>query len=507
MSMLPLPESAEHRAPGLLLPTNRWNLLAFLTSGLVTPREGLEKYYSDLLESCPGRLPLLTGPCPDGLSELLAREDPVTAFPVLLEFDSATRIDESAPAAYGAVAPAVVLDVAQIAAVHFRSEAELEEHHLRGQDFANMPTDEVSLRVSPALFGGGSASLAELTTWLRSLPRPRLADADFRAADRQSGALVAALNSAPGDSALLSAIVGLLRTPAASSSGAPWMSTWWMGKQRGRAGSPNDRVFRAMCDAIWSSTTSSWRSSEAINQVRASAKLTGDVRRTYDIAFERLQEVLANKRDLDPLSQRPGREVLQALVLFLLRPDPVRIARWEGHGAVPTVLSTAMFMAGLLAGRRSLPSDMRPLPLDQLARSIEIAWLLGAQAPTLTVDSSSPDVIRLVDDNGKVVLECERGIPKLAELVESQSDSLDDELLLALCREQGWDDLVAATTDVAGVGVQLESLPSRRLRLTVSGFPSWTFAVDRVRFKGRLEGIDPTSESEAMKALRASLVR
>lgn len=506
MNTLPMLEpTAPGDFPVFYLPTNRWNLLAFLTAGLVTPRQGLTKYYADLLDDCPGRLPLISGPCPDGLTELLSREDPLTAFPVLIEFDSAIQIPAHTPVGAGVTAPELVVDVVHIAAVHFRNDAELEEHRLRGGDFANMPGDEIPLRVSPQMFGGGSTSIEELTGWLRALPRPRLADADFRGADRQAGALVAALDVAPGDPSLLSTIVGLVRTPPGHASSATWLSAWWMGRQRGRAGSASDRVLRSACDAVWSSDVSSWRSSDALTRVRSGLRLTGDDRRTYEVAFERLREVLANQRDLDPLSPRPGREVLQALVLFLLRPDPSRIAKWEGHGGSPAVLCTAMYLAGLLFGRRSLPSELRPLLLDRMARRLEIAWLLGLPVPEIAVETSTPHVVRVVGADGAIVLERERSLARLSELLEKGLPSDANVLALAVCREQGWEDLVEATAEVAGSGLRLESLPARRLKITVSGTPFWSFSVNAVGFGKRLLEVDPQAETEAMRELRASL--
>ena len=40
--------------------TNRHNLLAMLGARLIGPRAMFSKYYPDLLETCPGRIPLLS---------------------------------------------------------------------------------------------------------------------------------------------------------------------------------------------------------------------------------------------------------------------------------------------------------------------------------------------------------------------------------------------------------------------------------------------------------------
>lgn len=502
MMNLPFPEDEADVSGPLFLPTNRWNLLAFLTAGIVTPREGLTKYYADLLGDCPGRLPLIANRCPADVASYVSREDPVTAFPVLLELEQTFTAPDGTPTHGPFSAPEVVLDVSSLAAVHFRSTAELEEHRLRAGDFANMPDDAVPLRVSPELFQG-SGSVDELTSWLGSLPKAKLSGADFRGVDRQSGAVVATLSAAPGDPAVLSMLAALVTDAPLTESSAEWLGSWWRGRQRGRAGSANDRVFRAACDVIWSSEDSAWRSSEALPMIRTGVKLTAADRSTYDAAFTRIGEVLANQRDFEPLTPRPGREVIQALLLFLLRPDPARLARWNSHEGTLHVAMTAMYFAGLMFGRRAMASDLRTRQLDRLGRRLEIAWLLNGEMPRYVVHAEG-DVVRL-EGPGGVVFERPRVVPTLAELLRPGLPDSAQGPALEVCREQDWAELVEATAEAIGSDVRVEPLAAKRMRISTRGFPTWNLRIDLAAFTERLRAITPEAETPAMRELRGVL--
>ena len=121
--------------PGpVLLVTNRYNLLEFLSAGLVLPQPAISKYYVDLLQMAPGRLPLVRGPVHSTVVDHVSSEDP-TAFAVVLEVDSALLGDSAVPARTATVgrhalsaqeadiwAPAGVLPLSAICAIHFRSQ-------------------------------------------------------------------------------------------------------------------------------------------------------------------------------------------------------------------------------------------------------------------------------------------------------------------------------------------------------------------------------------------------
>src|SRR5438132_5355621 len=74
-----------HAPPAqVLLLTNRNNLVEFLTRGLITPPEVMQKYYADLGEACPHALVLLREDPSAELAEMMMRQSP-TAFPVLVD--------------------------------------------------------------------------------------------------------------------------------------------------------------------------------------------------------------------------------------------------------------------------------------------------------------------------------------------------------------------------------------------------------------------------------------
>jgi len=502
------PELQQPATPRLLLPTNRWNLLAFLTSGLVTPREGLSKYYVDLLEACPGRLPLLTRSCPPEIQRLSSSEDPRTAFPVLIEVSpsiTAGRPEDPIVLDGLILVPDTIVDISQVVAVHFRNQAELDEHQVRVNDFANMPADEIVLRVSPELFEGEAVDIDAAIAALQAIPVPALASARHVQADRQSGAVLAALAIAPGDVALVQTLLGLAGDEPPE--GADWLGLWWDGRQRRRVSDSNGRLFRVVCDQIWSTDLNRWRPSDLLQGVRRNLNLRGEEQKAHDSMFERMDDVLSNRREFERLRNQPNRAVVQALLLFLLRPDPTRLAKWESHGAAGTVHATAMYFAGLLAGRRALPAELRPLGLERHARALERAMLTGAPPPPLTIDVSDPDRLRVRDQDGAIVLERIRTRARLSELLRAPISEEVQEGALQVCREQGWDDVVEFTIELDSEPLSIQSLPSRRLRISSRGIPKPSFAVDLDAFSVRLSKVDPEAESEAMNSLRTLLTR
>ena len=71
-----------------LVYTNRFNLLEILSRRLIPPRSGFddERYFSDLAELCPGRVPVVAGPVSSDVLQHVSAPG-ASAFPVALELD------------------------------------------------------------------------------------------------------------------------------------------------------------------------------------------------------------------------------------------------------------------------------------------------------------------------------------------------------------------------------------------------------------------------------------
>src|SRR4051812_34284096 len=75
-------QAKEDARPWLVL-TNRSNVVDYIASGLVRPKEGLEKYYVDLSDLVSLRVPVVLGPLSPELTAHVAERP--TQFPVALE--------------------------------------------------------------------------------------------------------------------------------------------------------------------------------------------------------------------------------------------------------------------------------------------------------------------------------------------------------------------------------------------------------------------------------------
>ena len=153
--------------------TNRYNLLEYLASQLVEPVESFTKYYRDLLEYAPGRLPLISSPFDPAVVAQVSSED-VTSFPVALEIDAKalgsgtpTATLSGSERAMQAWAPAGTIPLASVIAIHFRTPAELEEHQLRA--YENVRHVQDRYRVSPQLFEASGGASEGLTEWLEAM--------------------------------------------------------------------------------------------------------------------------------------------------------------------------------------------------------------------------------------------------------------------------------------------------------------------------------------------------
>ena len=98
-------------------------------------------------------------------------------------------------------------------------------------------------------------------------------------------------------------------------------------------------------------------------------------------------------------------------------------------------------------------------------------------------------------------------LPRLSELLESGLPAPAMTAALALCREQGWGEVVEATAEVPAPGLRIEALPSRRVRVTAAGLLEWNLVVDGDALARKLVDVEPRDESPLMRALRHELTR
>lgn len=508
--------------------TNRYNLLEFLSSGLITPVAGIMKYYPDLLDLCPGRVPLVRGPLGANALRLVSDDDP-SSFPVAFELKAAAA-SRSVPALTsegpanlkvgeaGADAWAVggVIPITAVAKVHFRSERELNEHLARG--YENVPSEIVPMAVSPRLFDGSTGDAAAVTSWLGALPATDSGTPDaFQLADRIAGARALALIATPADPAFIRGVAALFgaKGKAATKRSAQEPFPRWLTldalynpeAQSAKGADLNEKLFRA-CVAVLQQTqrTTSWRPLEilgAVEQRVRSGKLNKKDEVELDRNVEPIRAILRNDRDFRPFKPNAGLDIAKALLMVLLRPDPTRLRAWSSadSGATETVELAAAVLAGYLVGYKRLPTSLRDprwdrliakLQAEELNSNVEDAvFTFGDAAARLDVeDIRSTGLgggVSIIWD-GNPILTREAPPETAAEWLARVDPTAPEfrALVLQVCGKLGWADCIRTEVAFASGSFTTSVTEKGEIRILFAGIPNVTHDVVAEAFKRRL---------------------
>ena len=558
--------------------TNRYNLLEILAAGAITPREGYSKYYEDLLALAPGRVPLVRGPLSKALCELVMGGE-TDVFPVAIEIapeslsgiskgmdklgallvrapsGELTKNASSNDATIMALAPAQTIPLTAVIRAHFRSDGERREHERRS--YENVPMNLVPLEVTPSLFHDGARGLSvdeNIVPWLESLPAVAGGQAErFERADRIAGALTMVLSTLPGRGEHFEKAAALLNgavhgnapgqaTPGAKRkssktatkrSGSPgpsrrpvlpdWLATLTMGGDVSNA-DLETRLFHAALTVLTGITRSSgWRPVEilgAVDKKMREGKLSKAEENTLTPIIAGMRAILRNERELQPFKADTGLEVAKALLLVLLRPDPVKFGTWSRseYAITDSVWSTAAALVGALAGFKRLPIQLRNEALVSYFGERSAAELngdhTGASEARLSFGGARPvealtrtegdsEVLALLVGESTLVTR-KKAPPTLAEMMASID--LEDEKvsgqLSEVCRLLGWDDCLETTISLPGTEFSARSGRRGSLTIHVTGWAEVSTRVDVPRFKERLsrEGI-ARKHNEAVRGL------
>jgi hypothetical protein len=505
--------------------TNRYNLLQMLGSQLLEPVEAFSKYYRDLLEQCPGRLPLIGQPFPADLVALVSSEDP-TAFPVAIEVDPAVLGPETPTAdlvnssmndgSTLAWAPAGVIPIDRVKAIHFRTEGELDEHRVR--DYENVRHASDRYRVTPDLFGSHGQGAASLTEWLRSLPAPaEQVSPDGVPGDRLGGALALMAAQCPP---LEAAIETLRRCIEAAPSRkgkrpyADWMVAVIQGSTSRRPGVDEILFAVALRTFAHADTAQSWRGADVLSSIWnvVGSRLEADDRDRLGQHFARMKEIIRSERPFERL--RPhGPPAEKGLLLALLRPDPVRLAAWgsDETGAEWPETLTAAALVGALKGRQRIPVELRDREIDALLAAREAAaWNTSARStillepvPPVRYDNRSlggADRVRLTVGRSTLMTWDVRALGQFEPDQEGTAlenrDLSVEPAVIALCDELGWND--CTLTEIETSGRALQPVDASGTTYSVEGPVTVRRTLDSVRLQARLDSPE-TSTDERLR--------
>ncbi|MFJ5989262.1 hypothetical protein [Lentzea sp. NPDC092896] len=348
--------------------TNRMNLNGVLSSRLVAPRESFGKYYSDLLDHCPGWVPLLTRPPGRELVDAVLAERGAGA-PVIIEFplSVAGRRQLDVPAVF---VRAVAL--AEAIAIHFRDERDLREHAARG--YSNVHPHDHLLKVTPALFADGSSSIIAAPS--------EAAPIDWRRIDRIRGAVNAAVSAADSGEqlAVAAAYLGAVKFPATLT-----VPDWMSWRELNDHGAPDARMeldrsvtdhvgFRVVYDTIGKHDAGdAWDPNVILDKVAAgiqTAGLPADLLEAVMRNLQRVRSIVNVEVDFEPFRHNVRALVsAKSLLLVLLRPDLGELLAWpqQETGADEGTRVTAAVLAGRLRGLSREAIDLRSVALDDLS--------------------------------------------------------------------------------------------------------------------------------------------
>ena len=538
------PDGRDHEAdrkPGpVLFVTNRFNLLEFLSVGLIVPRPALAKYYADLLAIRPDRLPLVRGPVHRSIVESVSAES-ATAFPVALEVDpsrldgtkcaamvrgKAARLADSSVEAW---APGGVLPLSAVTCVHFRSQGDLEEHTAREYD--NVPR-RIPFIVTPALFDGGELTCDQLKDFLEKLPARKVdLIADLERADRTTGACVLALRSAPADQVAIEQLVKMIsgaeKAKLVPTDGPlPAALALALAQTGADVGPGADSALFELTISVLRKIdrAGSWRPLDVVRKIEgavAEAALAESDATEIAKNLRPISAILRNDRDFRPFEPGVGLDSAKALLLVLLRPEPDRLLSWQatetGADAAVSVLAAAL--CGLLRGRKKLSLNYRDEALDVfLANRISshVASLeTGALRPVKSrarisvkmVGAAKSDEKRVVVRFGDVTL-VEKTLPplRLIDLLRDAdlSRSAIRSVALGVCRELGWLDCVTTVVRSSACDVR-SNLKREPSEFRFPGLVEVELELDDGRFRAALDAevrLSPEAESRFLAKLR-----
>jgi len=502
-------------SPRLFVPTNRFNVFQFQHMGMILPALALVDPYSDIAFSCPGNIPVIKGSCGDGYEELLLSDDNSNLnYPVLVELDPAKLSGNDSVVMPGNLASAFKYPIGlyAIKMFHFRSKNEMDENKTRAEVWEY---PQIPYAISPELFSGGALTASELQSWLSQIDIGPVTVEQFQEADEIAAAVNAAVYSVDERLENVAVISRLLsgQTQSGGTRGKntepDWLLNWWPDNSPRLSSRKdlNERLFRATCETIVKTKSSDTRPAEFLDTVLNHRTVKSLVNNKIKTLAEAMKLMLSNQADLK-FVDKPGFEVLDALLAFLMRQPPRRLlAEWDELRELSQVNSTALYFAGLALGRKGIPAKYRSTAIDrQIGALFEAQVNPNRNIPESSFSESSDRVIRIVLADGSVVIERVPEMKRIAELVQDVIFDSDIEQLAAkICRTEGWFDALTTVITITSPDMTIRSIASKKTTLEVRGEVVVEYRVGQKMFLHHLEGFEPAQESNLIRDLREKI--
>lgn len=345
--------------------TNTMNLFEILATGYLGPRESFPKsYFPDLLELCPGSVPLCAGAL--DTEALQAVADGEKTFPVALEIET--------PQGYAAGPGLVhlargVVPLARVKRILFRTERELKDHHAKLRAFADIPalSIECSIDDTGALAGSGPVTLEILRSSSSERdPESRDLVEVYRRYDRYLGGIaVMSRLTSPRPPKLTSALGALGLWNVLDEDGSvDWEKAGRLLPTALGLSAADTDLFKLVLESLVDiDPRKEWRAVEVLDSFKQRAELLPSLGADVASRLDNMRAVLKDQADMPVFEVGHGSEVLRAFMGILKRPQPDKLVPWaDGWNrlGLDSIAATSGFFVGLMEGFRSLSAGFKP---------------------------------------------------------------------------------------------------------------------------------------------------
>jgi hypothetical protein len=391
-----------------------------------------------------------------------------------------------------------------------------EDHlNLASRPFENARTDEPPFRLIEERFESGQVTHEEAAEWLETLTNiDEPGEESIRREDRISGGVLVATLAAEEKlhrEHLASLMTGKIEDASSIRSGEVPV---WLGqplRPEDRSSfpdlpeDPDSCLFRAAVDELLKVNYSRrWNKEEVLEGIekRFTETKADQQGKEYILKqFEYIKDVIQARRPFNGFNPG-GSDVIKALLLILVRPEPSRLLSWsrDETGADDPIMVTAGLLAGIISGRKRLPADLGPAELDD-----RMAW-------------KSAD--RLCRDSGDIVYgPSDREPPSPAPdpvkvLLGMDLNENDDarQIALSICRRRDWDDCISTILIPPG-DETMEMFYTRSRKdgrrkvaaFRIRGEAELEYEVNPEEFRKRLSEDTSDLDNEIQKDIRDSL--
>lgn len=495
--------------------TNQYNLREILAGGFIGDFFTYDdKYYSDYLMDCKGRVPYFKEVYVDQLKHV-TQDDPVTTFPVLLEVDAASVLSGDHVIFSPSVADYLVavsterIPIEEVLSIIFMEEKQLMEFSVRKYD--NMPLPLEKFKVDASMVQNRPYETPKLLNWLNNLPIGQFITTDqYVRVDRTAGALCLLTafikDDADGVKYIIRSNDASGRPSRKPTSIPEWLKDGFLPLVDFRLlthSSSNQLFFFMICRELLQFDNKTINQKNLVLERILDALKSAGLPESDTIAFQkslsRTKQIINNEADFE-VFRTPGYEISKALLLFLLRPRYDELFNWSlsETGASTDIMLTALSFAGLVTGRKSLSNTYKEASKDMEIKSTLLGNLVfpNKEKPTKAKISRTKKGrvknqqlgLELEQQERPYVVDDESILNRFLDSSFGENEKLLRMEAISYCSERSWDDCLDTILMFKDCSkISLETIQDNDGTLfKFNGVPKIIYDLNVLNFKKRL---------------------